>query len=113
MADILKGAIMKKQKIRKESEHSPKLFLHQLLKIILAGLVGFGAFILAVEILFQGVLYLSVYVGVTACSPLTVLILWGILSLLLLAVVVGLLFLTVGRAWREIFQLGKRKEEKV
>jgi len=93
---------------------SPKALLFQFFKMILAGFVGIGAFALAVEVLFQGVLYLSVYVGVTADSPLTVLVIWGILSLLLLAVILKLLFLAVGRIWREIFQFqfGEKTEEK-
>jgi len=93
---------------------SPKALLFQFFKMILVGLVGVAAFALAVEVLFQGVLHLSVYVSVTAESPLTVLIIWGILSLLLLAVILKLLFLAVGRIWREIFQFqsGEKEEDK-
>jgi len=100
----------RQKRMMKRLSHSPKVLLSQFLKMILAGLVGIGAFALAVEVLFQGVLHLSVYVGVTAYSPLTVLMIWGILSLLLLAVVVKLLFLTVGRIWRKIFQFQFREK---
>lgn len=98
----------KQKRMTKRLPKFPKVLLAQFFKMLLAGIVGIGAFALAVEVLFQGALHLSVYVGVTAGSPLTVLMLWGILSLLLLAVVVKLLFLAVGRVWREIFQFGKR-----
>ena len=104
----------KQKKMPKRLFKLPKALLLQFFKMIFAGLVSIGAFALAVEILFQGMLHLSVYVGVTADSPLTVLMLWGILSLLLLAVIVKLLFLAVGRIWREIiqFQFGKSRGEK-
>ena len=100
----------KEKKTTRRLPSFPKALLFRFFKMSLAGLVGIGAFALAVEVLFQGVLYLSVYVGVTAEAPLTVLMIWGFLSLLLLAVVVKLLFLAVGRVWREIFRFGAKEK---